>query len=436
MDSQGFALIAFTILAFALVSGRADRFAITPPMVFALFGLAAGAQGLGLIDLSVDHAAIHLLAEITLIIVLFTDAARIDFRKLRSDYKIPMRMLIIGMPLTILAGLLMALPLFPGFSLWEAALLAAILTPTDAALGQSVVTSPAVPARIRQALNVESGLNDGIALPVIILFLCLAVMGQHDAPEVPFLVFGLMQITLGPLVGAGVGFAGGWLLERSIDRALMAEAFQGVAAIALALLAYGAAELAGGNGFIAAFVAGLTLGNTTHHCPKFVLEFAEAEGQLLALFVFMIFGAVLVPDLMGALTWPAVLYAVLALTIMRMVPVAFSLIGTRLWAPTVLFLGWFGPRGLASILFALVVLDEGMGAQMTGPMGEMGVSAAREIIVVTILTVALSILAHGLTAAPFSALYGRSVSARKDGAVSTEMQPSSDLPTRYGRRQG
>ncbi len=430
VDSQGFALIALSILAFALVSGRVDRLAITPPMVFALFGFAAGAHGLGLITLSVDHGAIHLLAEITLIIVLFTDAARIDFRKLAADHTIPLRMLAVGMPLTILLGLLLAVLVFPGFTIWEAALLAAILTPTDAALGQSVVTSPAVPKRIRQSLNVESGLNDGIALPVIVLFLCFAVMGQHDGPDVPFVVFGLMQIILGPLAGALVGFVGGRILERAVDRAFMTEAFQGVSALALALLAYGASEMIGGNGFIAAFVAGLTLGNTTKKCSRFVLEFAEAEGQLLTLFVFMIFGAVLVPDMVGGLTWSMLLYAVLALTVMRMVPVALSLIGASLRPPTVLFLGWFGPRGLASILFALLVLDEGMGQD------GMGVGAADDITMVTILTVGLSILAHGLTAAPLSALYGRSVSARHDSEALTEMQPSCDLPTRYGGQSG
>ncbi len=421
MDNLGFVLIAVAVLAFAMVSGRTDRLIITPPMVFALFGLVVGAQGLGLVDLDVDHMAIHLLAELTLVIVLFTDAARINFGRLSMDFTIPTRMLAIGMPLTILAGILLAVPLFPNFSIWEAALLAAILTPTDAALGQSVVTSPAVPLRIRQALNVESGLNDGIALPVIVLFLCFANIEHQTADGLPFLVFGVMQVTLGPLAGAAVGFFGGRALEWATERNFMTEAFQGVSALALALLAYAASELIGGNGFIAAFVAGLTLGNTTRHCSKFVLEFAEAEGQLLTLFVFMIFGAVLIPDLFGHATAATLIYAVLALTVMRMVPVLVSLIGTGLWLPTKLFLGWFGPRGLASILFALLVLDEA-GA----------VTAADEITLVTILTVAMSILAHGLTAAPLSARYGRSLSARHDAEALPETQASCDLPTRFG----
>ncbi len=420
MDSMNFVFIASAILGFAMISGRADRLALTPPLAFALFGLVAGAQGLGLIALDLDHSAIHLLAELTLIIVLFTDAARIDFTRLRADFTIPVRMLTIGMPLTILAGTGLALVLFPGFTLWEAALLAAILAPTDAALGQAVVSSPAVPKRIRQALNVESGLNDGIALPVIILFLCLAAMGHHGAGETSFLVFGLLQVTLGPAAGVAVGLIGGRALEWTQRTGFMTEAFQGVSAIALALLAYGLAETIGGNGFIAAFVAGLTMGNTTRKCSRFVLEFAEAEGQLLTLFVFLIFGAILLPELMETASWPALVYALLALTVIRMVPVGLSLIGARLLAPTVLFLGWFGPRGLASILFALLVIDEGM-----------GIGAASQITAVTIMTVALSILLHGVTAAPLSALYGRSVSARKDAEVLTETQPSCDLPTRY-----
>ncbi len=420
METAGFAVIALGMIGYALISGRADRMIITPPMVFAVFGLIIGAQGLDIIDLDFEEGLVHLLAELTLVLVLFTDAARIDFRRLSKDHDLPFRMLLIGMPLTIVAGTLLALPIFPEFGLWEAALLAAILTPTDAALGQSVVTSKVVPVRIRQTLNVESGLNDGIALPVIVLFLCLANMEHATDEGTPWLLFGLLQITLGPLVGAAVGFVGGRLIQWAADSGNMTEAFQGLCALALALFSFALAELVGGNGFIAAFVAGLTLGNTSKHLCNFVLEFAEAEGQLLTLFVFMVFGAALVPDLFAHATPMIFLYAVLALTVMRMVPVAISLIGARLRTPTVLFLGWFGPRGLASILFALLVLEEP------------GVVAGEMIALITIMTVALSILAHGFTAAPLSARYGRSCAAHHDAHVLAENKHVAELPTRFG----
>ncbi len=422
METFGFVLIALVILGFALISGRSDRLIITPPMVFAGFGLLVGAGGLGLVNLNVEEGTIHLLAELTLVLVLFTDAARIDFRRLSADHDLPIRMLAYGMPLTIIMGTLLAVPLFPEFSVWEAALLAAILTPTDAALGQSVVTSPRVPTRIRQALNVESGLNDGIALPVIVLFLCFANPEHQMDDGTNFLLFGILQVTLGPLAGAVIGYLGGQAIERSSLADWMSESFQGVSALALALLAFAGAEAIGGNGFIAAFVAGLTMGNTTHHCNRFVLDFAEAEGQLLTLFVFMVFGAVLVPDLFAHLTWQMVAYAVLALTVMRMVPVAISMIGAKLLPGTVLFLGWFGPRGLASILFALLVVEETMGN-----------AVAEQIIMLTILTVALSIIAHGVTAAPFANWYGRSTAARHDSHALEEMRDTHAIPTRFGR---
>ncbi|RMH15356.1 MAG: sodium:proton antiporter [Acidobacteria bacterium] len=419
MDELGFAVVALAILAFGLVSARAQRGLLTPPMAFVLFGFAVGPGGFDLLHLEVDGAAVHLLAEITLVLVLFADATRIDVKLLRREHDLPLRLLAVGMPLTIVAGTAAGLVFLPGLSFWEAALLAAILAPTDAALGQAVVANDKVPARIRQALNVESGLNDGIALPVVLVLFSVACAsaGQESIPY--WLGFAALQLTVGPLAGVLVGLAGGRLVDAASSRGWMTETFQELAAIALALLAFATAELAHGNGFIAAFCAGLVLGNTARAVCT-LERFADAEGQLLTLLVFLIFGADLVPQALAHANWPTVAYAVVILTAARMVPVALSLLGKGLQPATVLFLGWFGPRGLASILFALLVIEAPGGAQHEA------------LIPIVMLTVLISVLAHGITASPLAERYAR----RLAGRDMPEHAPVSELPLRPRRPGG
>jgi len=418
MGSLGFAAIAAGIILYALFARRLEGTVITPPLVFAAFGLIVGDAVLGWADLKFENRFIHGLAEITLILVLFSDAARIDLRLLRKDHNLPLRMLVVGMPLTIIFGAAVALALPLGFSLWEAALLAAILAPTDAALGQSVVLSRFVPARIRQTLNVESGLNDGIALPFVLIFAFLAGTSGMES-EQSWLIFGAKQIILGPLAGIAVGAAGAWLLDIAAKREWTRESYQGAAILGLAFLAYSSAELIGGNGFIAAFVSGLVFGNFVRDRCGFVFEFAEAEGNFLVLLTFLIFGAAILPTAFGAFDWAMLVYAVLSLTVIRMIPIAISLVGSGVNVTTVVFLGWFGPRGLASILFALFVLEE-----VPVPGGE-------HIAVITVLTVTLSIVLHGLTAAPLSRRYADAVAGM---GASEETAPVSEMPMR-GRAQ-
>ena len=417
MDTQGFAVIAAGVVLIGLVSKRLQGTIITAPMVFAAFGLLIGEAAFGLARLDFGHGFIHGLAEVTLILVLFSDAARIDLRQLRRDHNLPVRMLLIGLPLVILLGTLIALALPLGLSLWEAALLAAILAPTDAALGQSVVSNPLVPTRIRQALNVESGLNDGIALPVVLLFAGLASAAHAVEGAQNWILFAAKQITLGPLAGLIIGGLCAWLIDRAVAKGWMGESFEGPAILGVALLAYSGAEIVGGNGFIAAFVAGLVFGNHVRDRCRFVFEFAEAEGQLLTLLTFLIFGAVILPEAFGHFGWSAALYAVLSLTVIRLIPIAVSLIGSGVQAPTIVFLGWFGPRGLASILFALFVLEAAE------------IPAADRILTVTVVTVTLSILAHGMTAAPAARRY--SEMARRMGPCA-ENEPVGEMPTRAG----
>ncbi len=358
MDLATIAIIGGLFLAYALVSGRLEGTVFTAPLLFVAFGFLAGAGGFGFADIDVEHSAIHVIAELTLILVLFTDAARIDLNRVRADHNLPARMLLIGLPLAMAAGTFVAAMLFPAFSLWEAALLAALLAPTDAALGQSVVSAKAVPLRIRQSINIESGLNDGIALPAVLLFAALAGAAHGANTADDWLRFGLLQVTLGPVAGVLVGYAGARLIDTAAERAWATTAFQGIGILAVAVLAYVVAEIIGGNGFISAFVAGMVFGNSIRHPCTYLFEFMESEGQLLMLITFLVFGAALLPEGLAHMNVTFVVYAVLSLTVIRMIPIALSLLGSGIRLPTHLFLGWFGPRGLASILFVLLILEE------------------------------------------------------------------------------
>ena len=417
MDTLSLAVIIGGFLVYSLVSGRLQGTVLTAPLLFIVFGFLIGDGGVSIANLDPGHSVIHTIAEFTLIIILFTDAARIDLSRLRKDHDLPLRMLAIGLPLTIVAGTFLAFQLFPQLSFWEAALLAALLAPTDAALGQSVVSAKIVPVRIRQAINVESGLNDGIALPAVLLFAALAssTAGTTDSNE--WLWFGFLQVTLGPLAGVVCGYIGGRLIDTAAEHGWMSEAAEGIGILALALMSFIGAEMIGGNGFIAAFISGIVFGSTIRHKCTFLFEFMETEGQLLMLVTFLIFGAVLLPEALHHLDITIFVYAVLSLTLIRMIPVALSLIGTGVTLPTQLFLGWFGPRGLASILFVLLILEQSE------------VAHKNELLSITVVTVGLSALLHGVTAAPFSNLYGR-LAARMGKCE--ENQHVEEMPLREG----
>lgn len=417
MDLALIIAVTALFLAYALVSGRLAGTVLSAPLLFVAIGFAAGPGVFNVLAVNAEHGSIHLVAELTLILVLFTDAARIDLSRVRQDHNLPSRMLLIGLPLTMLFGALIAATLFPGFSIWEAALLAALLAPTDAALGQPVVSDKVVPVRIRQTINIESGLNDGIALPVILLLAALASAHFDPADSVKWLSFGLLQVTVGPLVGVIMGYVGARLLDTAAAKRWMGDSSQGIGILSLAILTYSSAELAGGNGFIATFVGGMVFGNTIRHACTFLFEFMETEGQLLMLMTFFIFGIALLPEGLAHETPLMFVYALLSLTVIRMLPIALSLLGAGLRPASWLFLGWFGPRGLASILFVLLILEESE------------LPHRHEILAVTSITVALSVLLHGISAAPYAKYYGR-LAGRM--GVCEETQEVTDLPLRTG----
>jgi NhaP-type Na+/H+ or K+/H+ antiporter len=392
------ALLAYV---FGLFSKLAERSPVTGPMVFVAVGILAGPLGFDWLEVSINAELVRVLAEITLVLILFIDASLIDLPALIRTRGIPLRLLLIGLPLTMGLGILLALPLFPGQSLWLLALMALILSPTDAALGQAVVKSQSVPERIRQAINVESGLNDGIALPPILL--CVAVLAGDPARQLGsgfWSNFLFTQLIYGPVMGAAVGWLGGLLVDWAARRGWMNDTFQRLASAALAMLAYAAAEEVHGNGFIAAYFAGLLLGVRSHAVRERLQEFGEAEGQQLALFIFLLFGLILVPAALPHWDSRAWIYAVLSLTVIRMLPVALGLVGSGLDRPSVGFIGWFGPRGIASILYLIMVV------------GKLGTQKLKYVLAVIVLTVLLSVFAHGVTAVPLSGVYGRYLSRK------------------------
>ncbi|MDL5048718.1 cation:proton antiporter [Oscillatoria amoena NRMC-F 0135] len=386
--------MALLILGYGIFSKRAERSVITAPMVFVTVGLLVSFLDIELLHEGPKAGYVKVLAELTLLLVLFIDASTIDREKLKKDRSLPLRLLGIGLPITMVIGALLALPLFPEERALTLILMAFILSPTDAALGQAVVTGQRVPLRIRQTINVESGLNDGIALPPILV--CLAIL-SGDAGEgvnVSYWAgFVVKQFVFGPVIGGLVGWLGGWLVEQSSRRGWMNHTYQMLASLAIAILAYSAAELAHGNGFIAAYIAGLMLGTRTAEIRERIREFGEAESQIMVLFIFLLFGMILVPVSYPYWDWKALIYALLSLTVIRMLPVAISLIGSGLDQKTVWFIGWFGPRGIASVLYLLMAVIS------------LGVQGYERMISIVTLTVTLSIFLHGLTAVPFSRIF-------------------------------
>jgi NhaP-type Na+/H+ or K+/H+ antiporter len=411
-------VLAAVVFAFGLVSRRLEGTLLTAPLLFVVAGAVLGPAALGLVEFGLDDHSVLLLGEIALALVLFTDAARTNLSTLRQNEGLPLRLLGIGMPLTIALGTAVAALLLTDLTFWEAAIVGTVLAPTDAALGQAVVSNPRVPLRVRQALNVEAGLNDGLSVPFLALFLTLAVAEEELQPASYWIRFALEQIGLGVLVGIGVGLGGGWLVSQASRRGWMTDSFQRLALLVLALIAWALADQIGGNGFIAAFVGGLAVGPTVEHVGERLIRFTDAEGQLLNLSVFFIFG-VLVIGFKGSLTWVVALYALLSLTVIRLLPVALSLAGTHLRVVSVLFMGWFGPRGLASIVLGLIVVAE-------APL----LAGREEIEAIVALTVFLSVLLHGVTAAPLSAAYARRV--QNMGPDAPEKREAVEAPTRVG----
>jgi NhaP-type Na+/H+ or K+/H+ antiporter len=412
------AIIAATVVAVAGVSRRLTGTSVTTAMVFIAVGVLVGPLVIDEVTAAPTGEGVRVLAEATLAVVLFADASRIKPRVLRREYAVPVRLLGIGLPLTIALGAVLAAVLFDQLSVTEAIVLAILLAPTDAALGEAVVTERRLPSRIRQGLNVESGLNDGICVPLLLIALAAAEVEDKSASSQHAIRIVAEQIGYGILGGAAAGLAAAAVVVTAYRRDLITGSWLQIIPVAGAGLAYGIAAALGGSGFIAAFVAGAIFGALVPAESEQASRLNEELGALLGGVTFLVFGAVLLGPALEHVSWQIALYAVLSLTLIRMLPVAVAMIGTGARAPTVGFLGWFGPRGLASIVFAVIVVEE---AYLPG---------AETILATTYVTIGLSVIAHGITAAPLARRYARWYEAHSRERPVMESVPTPDHRTR------
>jgi len=396
---SGTAVLAVVVVAYALVAALLDRRSITAPIVFVTAGVVLGSEGLDLVAFGFEDDVTLRLTEVVLALLLFSDAATVPLGSVEADAGVPVRLLGIGLPLTIALGTLAAWLLIPDAGWAVAALVATILAPTDAALGMAVFTNPAVPVRIRRALNVESGLNDGIATPFVTLLLAIVVAEEEHAGDA-WIAEAAAEIGIALIVAAVVGVLGGRLLREARARGWSSGTSEQLAVLALAIAAYAGAVGLGGNGFVAAFVAGIVFGAVGGREVHDAVEYAETTSTFASFFVWTVFGALFVgPLLARGLDLTAVVFAIASLTLVRMLPVAVALRGTGLRPRTAAFMGWFGPRGLASVVFTLIALEAIREAGGTGT----------ELADLTTTAIALSVLAHGLSAGPLARVYASSL---------------------------
>lgn len=390
---ENLAIIAVFAFLYSTVAGRMEKTMISGPMVFIAFGLVMGPLGLGILDLDVGNADLRVLADLTLALILFIDASNADMGVLKRSFQIPQRMLAIGLPLIILFGFGMGVLIFQGLGLFELAILATMLAATDAALGKAVVTNKAVPSHIREGLNVESGLNDGICVPILFVFIALAVGTDVEGGSMSLaLKLVVQEIGIGLVVGLGLTALGAWVLQLCWERGWITDIWGQLPVVTLSVSCFAVAQSLHGSGYIAAFAGGILFGILAKRSKHKLLHAAEGTGETLALITWVVFGSAVAGQSFAYFSWEVVLYSVLSLTLIRMLPIYLSLAGTGVNRADKLFLGWFGPRGLASIVFAIIVLNENLPGGHT-------------LVLTVVCTVFLSVLAHGLTANPLANAY-------------------------------
>jgi len=396
------AVLALFIFCYSLVAGRVERAAASGPIVFVIAGLLMGPLGLGWFDGDVSNTELRVLADLTLALILFIDAANADLAILKRQFRIPSRMLLFGLPGVIFLGTIIAALLFDTLSLFEAAILGTVLAATDAALGKAVVTNKAVPTQIREGLNIESGLNDGLCVPILLVFIALTLgSGTEGGSTMLALKLVTKEIGIGLIVGLGLTAVGTWALRWCRDKGWVTEIWKQVTVVALAIACFSVAQSLHGSGYIAAFTGGLLFGFMAKEATHRLVLAAEGTGETLALMTWFVFGTAVIGQSIEYFTWEMLVYALLSLTVIRILPIFLSLSGTGESTASKLFLGWFGPRGLASIVFAIIVINK-------------GVPGSKFIAMVVVLTVFLSLVAHGVSANPLAKLLGQKEGKKED----------------------
>lgn len=405
---ENLAIFVVFIFLYSIITKGLERTPISGAIVFTAFGLLFGPLGLGLLKLEVDAEFLRTLAELTLVLVLFTDGANANLGVLKQSFRIPRRLLLIGLPITILLGFGVGVLFFHDLTLLEIAILATLLAPTDAALAKPVVTNKSVPANIREGLNFESGINDGICVPVLLILLTLATNSGHEA-STPMLALKLVseEIGIGIAVGSVLTALSVWLIKIFARKGWSSETWRQLPVVSLAVACFAIAQILGGSGFIASFVGGLLFGwfaKDSEYKHVYLLA-AEGTADTFALITWVIFGAAVVGHSVDQLNWRILVYALLSLTLIRMLPVFLSLTKLNLRKKDKLFIGWFGPRGLASIVFGIIVINKNLPGGTT-------------IKLTVVSTIILSIIGHGLSANPLIAgLFSRTKSVGDRDAV-------------------
>jgi NhaP-type Na+/H+ or K+/H+ antiporter len=400
------AVMVLFAFVFSVIAGRVERSAVSGPIIFIAFGLIAGPVGLGLLDMEVQAVELRVVADLTLALVLFIDAANADLATLRTHATIPRRMLLIGLPLCIALGVGTGLVIFPDISFYEICILATMLAATDAALGKGVVTNKAVPARIREGLNAESGLNDGMCVPVLLVFLALATgTGGEDGSTMLALELVAREIGIGLAVAVVLTLVGVKLMTLSIQRGWFTEVWVQIPVVTLALACFTTAQTLHGSGYIAAFVGGLLFGHFAREKTHRLVMAGEGIAELLAMLTWLVFGTAVIGQLWATMTLDVVIYSLLSLTLIRMLPNVIALTGTGEKLETKLFLAWFGPRGLASIVFFIIVANANLPSESV-------------LAHVVVCTVTLCVIAHGLTANAWARGIGRRLNTEQESATS------------------
>ena len=420
MESYAFLVIVIGVLLIAAVSKRIEGTMISLPMLYTLFGLAIAVIFSDRIQLNHESPVVEFIAELTLVLVLAADSSRMKLRNLWRYHNLPLRMLLIAIPLTFVMGTLVGSFIFDDLTIWVLAILAVTLAPIDPSLAESAVENPKVPSRIRQALNVEGGMDDGITLPFLLLFISLELSSEIGGSSEVFLGFAVKHIVFGILAGIIMGYLGSKFISWGKNSGWMSSQFQKLSWIALVLLAYGVAEAVEGNGLIAAFLFGVISGNRVDsEESERLYRYAEVENTFLMMLTFIFFGAVMLYPALEHIDLATIIYAILSLTLVRMLPVAISLIGTKLRRESVLYLGWFGPRGLASILYVFTIF------------GAESITGQETVFNVVMITIFFSVFAHGISAAPLTNWYAKRIAQlQKDGLAQVEATSVPEMPTR------
>jgi NhaP-type Na+/H+ or K+/H+ antiporter len=398
---ESLAIVAAFVFFYSLSSGGMEKTIFSGAIVYIAVGFILGPLGLGVLNLTIGTEGLRLLAELSLALILFSDAANANLRELKRSFHIPQKLLLIGLPLTIVLGFGAGVLVFDGLGLLEIAIIATMLAPTDAALGKAVVTNQAVPDNIREGLNVESGLNDGICVPILLIFLAIAASTDAEGGTSALALQLVAEaIGIGAAVGVGFTYIGVLLLKRVAALGWLSETWRQLPVPALSVACFATAQVLGGSGFIACFVGGMLFGALAEQHKHKLLLAAEGTGDTLALITWVVFGAAVVGHSIDAFSWQILAYALLSLTVVRMLPVFLVLTGMGLRTDEKLFIGWFGPRGLASIVFGIIVLEEHLPGGST-------------ITITVVCTIVLSIILHGITANPLVALLAKRIKSTK-----------------------